>query len=80
MTDANASRARMPAPGQTLDLGDGYTIRSGGVLYYGRHVIRHHGVVIGTVQSRGEAADMIDRHERETPRESGYEEPSHADQ
>ena len=80
MADTTASFAAMPAVDQTADLGRGYTITNVGSRYYGLYAIRHDGLYIGTAQSRGEVADKIEQFERETPRESGYEEPSHADQ
>ena len=51
----NPVRCKMPALGETLDMGSGYTIRHGGVLYYGLWVIRHGVVVVGTARSFDEA-------------------------
>ena len=79
MSDANPVRCKMPALGETLDMGSGYTIRHGGVLYYGLHVIRHGGVVIGTARSFDEAGGKIERHVEERFRGTTNQEPSHAD-
>ena len=75
----NPVRCKLPAPGETLDMGSGYTIRSGGVLYYGLWVIRHGGFVVGTARSFDEAGRKIEHHVKERIRDMKNEEPSHAD-
>ena len=79
MPDANPVRCKLPAPGETLDMGSGYTILSGGVLFYGLHVIRHGGFVVGTARSFDEAGDKIEHHVKERIRGTTNQGPSHAD-